>query len=133
MLPSDVVGELNSGLLIANQSAAATVTGSWVDTQTYQGQLIVVANIGAKTAGTNPTMDVKIQDATDNSGTGSADVTGGAFTQVTTVDSIQLKGFERNAVRRYVRAVATLGGTSSPAFPVAVSLHSQAKGITSTF
>jgi hypothetical protein len=60
-------------------------------------------------------MDVKIQDSADNSTF--ADVSGYTLTQVTTTDSLQSLSIDKRLVRRYVRAVFTIGGTSSPSFP----------------
>lgn len=60
-------------------------------------------------AGTSPTLDVRLQDSAD--GTNWAD-TGAAFTQTTAVG---VKRLVANNVGRYVRAVATIGGTT-PSF-----------------
>ena len=49
-------------------------------------------------------------------------ITGAAFTQVTSTASQQKLTINANDVRRYVRAVGTLGGTSTPTFVYAVSM-----------
>jgi len=96
----------------------ATANGSAVDIQQYVGKLkfILASSAGG---GTSPTMDVKLQDSADGS-TGWADISGAAFTQVTDgADTTAALGLVANSVKRYVRAVATIGGTS-PTFDCAV-------------
>ena len=111
---------LNQGMLLPMQSVTATGNGTGVDVQAYVGQVAVV--LAAKcTAGTNPTLDVKLQDSADNSTF--ADITGATFTQVTNADTSAAVSekitININSAARYVRAVATIGGTSSPAFMTA--------------
>lgn len=104
--------------LIPMASVTATANGTGVDLQQFVGSVAVT--LAAKnTAGTTPTLDVKLQGSADNS-TGWADISGAAFTQVTdantaaaTLEKIVLNV---DACPRYVRAVKTIGGTSSPAF-----------------
>lgn len=57
---------------------AATVTTSWVPVASWDAILAVLQS-GA--LGTNATLDAKIQQAKDSSGTGAKDVTGKAITQ----------------------------------------------------
>lgn len=98
---------------------SATANGSAVDILNYEGQAAAILQSAAGT-GTTPTLDVKLQDSADGS-TGWADVTGAAFTQVTNATaSAQVLKFNASAVRRYIRAVATIGGTT-PSFACAVS------------
>lgn len=54
-----------------------------------------------------------------------ADVTGGAFTQATAAASRQTKTFYAEGLKRFVRPVVTIGGTSSPAFYVGLDLVAQ--------
>lgn len=110
------IGYLPSISLIAAQAIAATANGTGVDIKDYVGTMQLLLDSGAG-AGTTPTLDVKIQDSDDN--TAFADVTGKAFTQVTTVASRQQMVLDTNAVRRYIRAVSTLGGTT-PSFPISL-------------
>lgn len=51
-----------------------------------------------------------------------ADITGGAFTQVTTTGSVQKITLKIDDESRYVRAHTTVGGTSTPAFYGGVSI-----------
>lgn len=110
------IGYLPSISLIAAQAIAATANGTGVDIKDYVGTMQLLLDAGTAT-GTTPTLDVKIQDSDDNSTF--ADVTGKAFTQVTTVASRQQMVIDTNAVRRYIRAVSTLTGTT-PVYPVSL-------------
>lgn len=107
--------------LAAVASRTATLTATGVDLRDYIGKGKIVAMSGPASAGTDPTLDIKIQDSADNSSF--ADVAGMTFTQVTdAADLIEAIAIDFNAIRRYVRVVGTLGGTSSPAFTYGVAL-----------
>lgn len=107
--------------LAGSASRTSTLTGSAVDLQGLSGEATVILDSSAATAGTNPTLDVKIQDSADGS-TGWADVTGAAFTQVTSTASQQRLSVNVSEIKRYVRTVGTLGGTSTPTFVYSVNL-----------
>ncbi len=84
-----------------------------------EGEAIVILDSEAG-SGTSPTLDVKLQESSDDSTW--SDISGATFTQVTDGGA----GFEKisintNDTERYLRAVATLGGTS-PVFVFGVSL-----------
>ena len=111
----DVHGELLASNLIAG-TYTADANGAGADLQGYQGVLKIVLDSGAG-GGTTPTLDVKIQDSADNDNF--TDVVDKAFAQVTTTASLQSLGIDTRAVRRYIRAVLTITGTS-PTFGLAV-------------
>lgn len=98
----------------------ATVTASGVDVSDYSGPLLIIQNIGT-VSGTNPTWDGKIEDSADDSSY--ASVTGATFTQVTASNSTQTLLLDTRAVRKYIRYVGTVGGTSTPTFSVGVTTH----------
>lgn len=104
---------IRSAFSLRPAALTATTNGTSVDTRGY-GDAMAVLEVGA-VSGTSPTLDVKIQESDDNSAF--TDVAGAAFTQVTAANSSQvLRLGQLNLVRkRYVRAVATIGGTS-PSF-----------------
>lgn len=106
-------------------SRTATLTGTAIDILDYEGQAIFTLSAGAATAGTNPTLDVVIQHSSDNSSFSA--VTGGAFTQVTTTASLQTIVLNVSDLKRYVRVVGTLGGTSTPTFPWSATFYGQKK------
>lgn len=91
-------------------TTATNPAGVATDLQPYVGSpLEVMATLAVATAGgTQGTFNLKIQDSTD--GTTYNDITGAAFTQVTTATGTQTIFFR--TVNRYVQAVASLGGTS---------------------
>lgn len=107
------------GESIANASLVANTNGTGVDLQQCIGDVLFLISCGLATAGTTPTMDFKVQDSADN--TTFADVTGATFTQVTGAagNGLQTKVIKKDKLKRYVRLVGTIGGTSSPAFPAA--------------
>ena len=98
---------------LAPAARTATANGTGVDLKDYIGQAKVILHSALGT-GTTPTLDVKLQDSDDNSTF--ADITGATFTQVTdAAASLQAIGVDVDKVKRYVRAVATIGGTT-PSF-----------------
>lgn len=62
--------------------AAGTVTSDWVDMSTCERIMAIVL---AGTLGTGATLDAKLEQATDSSGTGAKDITGKAITQLTKI------------------------------------------------
>jgi len=109
-----------TGFILANPASnTSTLTGSSVDILDVDGSMLIVQQVGT-VSGTTPTWDGKIQDSADGS-TDWQDVTGATFTQVTASNKIHAIKLEASQVRRYIRYVGTIGGTSTPTFPVAVS------------
>lgn len=110
--------------LIAPARKTATANGTGVDLRDYEGKVTAILTSSAG-GGTSPTLAVKIQDSADNSSF--ADVSGLTFTGLTgAADATEAIGFEADSVRRYVRAVITIGGTS-PTFDMAVLLLGRKK------
>ena len=124
MTPNDM-GYLPSISLIPAAAVTATANGTAVDIKDFIGNLQVLLDAGAGT-GTTPTLDIKLQDSPDN--VTFTDIAGKSFTQVTAAASRQQMVLNTDACARYVRAVATLGG-STPSFPVSV----QAVGVKQVF
>jgi hypothetical protein len=98
--------------------AAVTATGNAtsVDLQALDGEIAIIMDSAAGT-GTTPTLNVKLQDSDDNSAF--ADVSGAAFTQVAASASVQKMSINKDEIRRYVRIVKTVGGTT-PSFLVSI-------------
>jgi hypothetical protein len=103
----------------------ATANGTGVDIQQFQGRVKVIQEIGT-VSGTTPTCDCKIQDSEDNSSF--ADVTGLTFTQVTAQNNLQSIAVDSRKVRRYIRAVWTIAGTT-PSFTGTVLVVGQKKNV----
>jgi hypothetical protein len=96
----------------------STTNGSGVDVRDYHGRGKVTLSTGTVT-GTTPTQDVKIQDSADNSAF--ADLSPNlAFVQQTVAGKQEIQ-VDLDTVRRYIRAVATIAGTT-PSFDSAVIL-----------
>lgn len=106
---------------IRPQAATASVNGSGVDTLGYNSAAFIL-EVGA-VSGTTPTLDVKIQESDDNATF--TDVAGATFTQVTASNNSQILRVEGLGTdrKRYLRAVATIGGgTPSVTFAVVALL-----------
>jgi len=90
---------------IAPQSCAAGATnGGWVDITQAEGEVVVPIQIGAVTG----SVIVKVQDATDTSGTGSADLSGVVTASLNTANSTAKLVFPAGSARQAVRVVATV-------------------------
>ena len=59
----------------------AGATSAWTDISAYKGDVVIIASIGTVTSGN---IAMKMESATDDSGSGKADIAGAAFTTVTT-------------------------------------------------
>jgi hypothetical protein len=59
----------------ANTAAATSGSAKWLDVRPYDGELLVIQQLGAVTG----TIAGKLQSASDVNGTGAADITGATF------------------------------------------------------
>lgn len=107
------------GAIFAASTKTSSANGTALNITDYEGPAMVILSSGAATAGSSPTLDVKIQDSADGS-TGWNDVTGATFAQVTTSASLEAIPLDTNLCKQYVRGVATIGGTSTPTFAFSV-------------
>jgi hypothetical protein len=100
-------------LPVAARTADANSSGVDTWNKGRPREAIILLDIGA-VSGTTPTLDLKIQESSDNSTWN--DLTGGAFPQKTAAgfSELAIRGF-----RRYIRAVHDVGGTS-PSFTATV-------------
>lgn len=103
----------------------ATGNGTDIDLQQYSGQIAIIADV-KNVAGTLPTMDISVQDSANNSSF-AAISPAVAFAQVTTVASTQKIVLNKDNIRRYLRIVKTIGGTSSPEYYVSVKVFAVKK------
>jgi hypothetical protein len=116
--------------LLTAGSKAATVnaTGTGVLVAEYEGDLMITQVVGGITG----TLDGKLQACSDASGTGAEDITGAAFTQVTTsnddpnVQKIWIEAGSMPAAKPYLRYIGTI--VTGPAV-VGVTLHARKKYI----
>lgn len=98
-------------------SAAATVNatsgaGKWLDARPFDGELLVIQQIGVL-GGTTPAIAGKLQSATDANGTGAADITGATFTSVAASNNTQSLALDtRKVVGGFLGYVGTITGTT---------------------
>ena len=88
----------------------ATQTSGAIALLTYDGDVILILDCSAS-GGSSPTLDIKVQDCATSGGS-YADVSGAAFTQVTTSASLQTLALNKDECKRYIKIVQTLGGSS---------------------
>lgn len=102
---------LKSVSLAAALRVGADANRTGVDVSDFVGPCHVILNASAAEAADN-TLDVKLQHS-DVIGSGYADVTGGAFTQVTNAAaSLQTLELNADSLKKYVRVVDDIGGTT---------------------
>lgn len=105
--------ENKQSLVAATRTATANGTG--VDALDHEQELFAVLDVGT-VSGTSPTLDVSIEESDDNTSFAALAVVNN-FAQVTAGNNAQTRRVQR--AKRYVRAVATIAG-SSPSFACAV-------------
>lgn len=108
----DLANECKWGQSLVSATRTSSGNGSAVDMQDCGPEVVAVLDVGA-VSGTSPTLDVKLQES-DTSGGTYSDISGATFTQVTASNAQQTIQVA-NRTKRYVRAVATIAGTS-PSF-----------------
>jgi hypothetical protein len=117
---ASVVSLLTTG----SKAATANATGTGVLVAPYEGDLMVTQVVGVITG----TLDGKLQQCDDSSGTNAEDITGATFTQVTTSNddpNVQTCIIGAGSLTRpYLRYVGTIG--TGPSL-VGVTLHSRPK------
>jgi hypothetical protein len=69
----------------ANTAAATSGSGKWLDVRPYDGEMLVIQQVGAVTG----SITGKCQSASDANGTGAADITGATFTIVSSSNNTQ--------------------------------------------
>ncbi|TRZ66385.1 MAG: hypothetical protein D4R98_06190 [Comamonadaceae bacterium] len=121
MFPNSKATELLSVLATIDPSnqASGTATTGWISVANYHGFL---AEVQTGALGTSATLDAKLQQALDSSGTGSKDITGKSITQLTQAASgsnrqvlINVKPEELDTVNGFgfVRLSVTVGVAAS--------------------
>jgi len=73
-----------AGIIDPDATGAGTVTTGWISMADF-GRIMAVVMAG--TLGASATLDAKLEQATDGSGTGAKDITGKAITQLTKAGS----------------------------------------------
>lgn len=126
MTPIDLNSHLTAARTLAPVSRTASANGTSLDLRQYNGNVLALVDCGAATAGTNPTAAFTLEDSADDSSfAANTAALSSAFSQVTTVASLQQRGIDTRRCRRYIRLVFTIGGTDNPAFPASAHLIGQ--------
>jgi hypothetical protein len=108
--------------LVANAVRTSTLTpATGVYVADYDGPCHLILQSSAATAGTTPTLNVKLQHS-DVAGSGFADVTGVAFSEVTDADLTEMLTVQIGALKKYIRCVGTIAGTDTPTFGFGVTM-----------
>jgi len=120
MYPNAKISELVAVLDTIDPAsvAAGTVTTGWVSVSQCE-RLAAIINTG--TLGTSATVDAKLQQASDSSGTGAKDITGKAITQIVkatgdnkqAVINLRAEELDINNAFSYVRLSITVGTAAS--------------------
>lgn len=106
-----------TALATLNQLVSANANGAAIDLQPFNGA-VKVTLAAAYSTGTSATLDVRLEESADNANWANANV---SFTQVgNAANSVQSAYYDTRAHARYLRAVATIGGSSTPAFAASV-------------
>lgn len=105
-------------IVIPASRRAVDFTGTAIDVLDHEGVGAFTLNCSDPILGTNPTLSVHLEHSDDN--ITFADVTGGAFTQVGATGGLQTKNLNVSNLKRYVRAIAVLGGTGTPTYDYAM-------------
>lgn len=106
------------GVIPAQQAGVGTVSSNWVD-MAKATALLASLNVGVIGAG--GTIDVRIDQATDASGTGAKPVAGLATTQIVKAGgdnrqvaiNVRQEDLDKNAGYRFGRVSVTVGGAAS--------------------
>lgn len=107
-------------MLPAASRSAGAADGSWVAMSEYEGDLVFIVNTGAITG----SVIVKVTDATDGSGTSSADITGAATASISSANTVTKIIVPASKVRSHARVTATV--TTGPVL-VGVTLMAHPK------
>jgi len=117
----DMAGVLDSVVLLHPEETAATIdSGNGVDISQFIGNLKVIMMVGDD-SGTDPTLAAKIEHS-DSESSGFTDAPNGAFEEIdgSDDDSHQAIMLDTRALKKYIRFVGTLGGSSDPKFFLSV-------------
>ena len=125
----DIVNSITRAYSLDLATRTASANGTAIDiTASAEPLIAVVVRSLAASAGTNPTLDITVEHSLDNSNWVAVDAAAivdpssgtndaATFTQVTdAAASLQVLGLRKQLLYRYIRVVATIGGTSTPTF-----------------
>jgi hypothetical protein len=108
--------------IVAGDHAVGTLNGTGIDTTGYNRALII---LNSGTNGAGGTVDVKVQESSDDGATDAyADISGAAFSQITESNDneIYLMDIDLTPVEKYIRTVG-ITGTATCDYGVDVILY----------
>lgn len=97
--------------LLAPEALTTTKTGSAIDVSGFHGLCDIILNSTAMGGSSTPKSVVKLTHC-DTSGGTYADVAGAVFADVTDTAGCQTIVFNADSLKKYVKVVSTLSGTS---------------------
>lgn len=127
MIPSEEVAIVAT--IDPDAYAASTVTSDWADMENFRALLAIIE---AGTLGASATLDAKLEQASDGSGTGAKNITGKAITQLTQAGTdddkqalINVREDELDVANRFthVRISMTIGTAASDCGALLLGLH----------
>lgn len=122
-------GTLRYCTTIETQSIVGSTTGSIVEFTPVNYSALSAVLTWTNTAGSSPTLDVKIQSCRTKATSSCQDwpTSSQIFAQKTTSNGVEVADVNLTTVNswRYFRAVSTVGGTSTPKYTYTVELCTQ--------
>lgn len=123
MTAFDIVAGLSYDTSLAPAARTASANGTGVDVSLADGPIIAIVAESAAGTGTTPTLAWTVEESDDNSTYAAVpadslvDANGDAttFTGVTTAANKQVVRLRKQLLKKYIRVVATIGGTT-PSF-----------------
>ena len=115
MNPLNVLSQVTALRLAPPVARTSSLDGTPIDLLDYEGVGDFLLNASAATAGTTPTLNCKLQHC-DTSGGTYADVTGGAFVEVTDVAGtagVQVLKLNVSDLKRYAKLVGAIAGENA--------------------
>ncbi|MGY4224337.1 hypothetical protein ACVMIH_001698 [Bradyrhizobium sp. USDA 4503] len=121
-----------AGIINPAANAAGTLTTNWVSMATFEELLAIIA---AGALGVNGTIDAKLQQAQDGTGTGAKDIVGKAITQLTQAGTdksnkqaqinVRAEELDRNGGFSFVRLSMTTAVATSPSTAVLLGVSAR--------
>jgi len=113
MIPANLGDQLVGKIIrVAAVDTSATTNGTAIDLAGYSGEIGIILNAAHGSGNSDNTLAIKFQDSADGS-TSWNDISGATFSTVDgTNDSLQLLSLNKDEVKRYIRSVTTMAGTS---------------------
>lgn len=129
MLNSQASAATSTSLLDAvsatNTAGATSGSGKWLDVRAYDGEFLVIQQLGAF-GGTTPAIAGKLQSASDANGTGAADLSGQTFGTNSASSTSKLVVDPKTVTGGFLGYVGTVSGTT-PTILVSVTASAKRK------